>query len=331
MEAEVLGSIAAIRCYGCTDEDQLPDDISELTVVQMWHKITITDKTLRRLESCRAIVRVGVGYDNVDYAYAGGLGIPVVNIPDYGTDVVADHTMALLLALSRQLERYNEAIRRDPVKGWDHKVGGRLYRLTGASLGIVGLGRIGTAVGLRARAFGMRVGFYDPYLPDGYEKTYQMDRFNALDELVEKSDYLSIHAPLTAETERMIDEDLLTRCRPGMTLINTARGGIVSTGAVYEALAEGRVRAYGADVLEMEPPDPKDPLIQAFVNDEPWLDGRVLLTPHAAFYTEESGYEMRLKAAQQMKRAAQGVPLRNCINAEYLVGPRTPIFEAKHL
>ena len=330
VEAEVLGSEGAVHCYGCTDEEQLPDDISELTVVQMWHGITITAKTLRRLESCRAIVRVGVGYDNVDYAYAGGLGIPVVNVPDYGTDVVADHTMALLLALSRQLERYNEAIRRDPVKGWYHRAGGRLYRLTGATLGIVGLGRIGTAVGLRARAFGMQVAFYDPYLPDGYEKTYQMERFDELRELVQKSDYLSLHAPLTAETEGMIGEDVLKHCKRGMTLINTARGGIVSSDAVYEALVEGRVRAYGADVLATEPPDPKDPLIEAFVNGEPWLDGRVLLTPHAAFYTEESRREMRVKAAQQMMRAAQGVPLRNCVNAEYLVRPRTPIFEAKH-
>jgi C-terminal binding protein len=327
VEAEVLGSEANICCFGCTDEKQLPDQISELTVVQMWHEITITARTLRRLHACRAIVRVGVGYDNLDYIYAGKMGIPVVNIPDYGTNVVADHTLALLLALSRQLERYNEAIRNNPIEAWDHKSVGELFRLTSATLGIVGLGRIGTAVALRAKAFGMIVAFYDPYLPDGYEKTYQVQRLDSLRELARTSDFLSIHAPLTDETEGMINEDVLKHCKQGMTLINTARGKIVSGDAVYEALADGRLRGYAADVLEPEPPDPTDPLIEAFVSRERWLDGRVLLTPHAAFYTKESRREMRVKAAEQMLRAARGLPLRNCVNNEYLREPRTPVFD----
>jgi C-terminal binding protein len=327
VEAELLGPEGTIQCFACTDEDRLPAQISELRVVEMWHKITITVKTLRRLHSCRAIVRVGVGYDNVDRVYAGEIGIPVVNIPDYGTNVVADHTVALLLALSRKLERYNEAVRDNPVRGWDHKIAGELFRLSGAILGIVGLGRIGTAVALRAKAFGMNVAFYDPYLPDGYEKTYQVERFESLRELVERSDFLTIHAPLTEETEGMIGREVLKHCKQGMTLINTARGKIVSGNAVYKALAGGRLRAYAADVLDAEPPDPRDPLIEAFANREPWLDGRVLLTPHAAFYTEESRREMRVKAAEQMLRAARGLPLRNCVNSEHLEQPRTPVLD----
>jgi lactate dehydrogenase-like 2-hydroxyacid dehydrogenase len=330
VEAELLGSEGPIQCFACTDEDRLPDQISELRVVEMWHEIMITAKTLRRLHSCRAIVRVGVGYDNVDHAYAGEIGIPVVNIPDYGTNVVADHTVALLLALSRKLERYNEAVRNNPVKGWDHKIAGELFRLSGAVLGIVRLGRIGTAVALRAKAFGMKVAFYDPYLPDGYEKTYQVKRFESLRELVERSDFLSIHAPLTEETEGMINRDVLKHCKQGMTLINTARSKTVSGDAVYEALADGRLRGYAADVLEPEPPDSTAPLIEAFFNRETWLDGRVLLTPHAAFYTKESRREMRVKAAEHMLRAARGLPLRNCVNSEYLREPRTPVFDIAH-
>jgi len=327
VESEVLGSEASICCFGCTDENELPDQVADLTVVQMWHEIDLTAKTLRRLRSCRAIVRVGVGYDNVDCVSAGALGIPVVNVPDYGTNEVADHTFALLLALSRQLERLNEAVRSDLAKGWSHKSGGELFRLTGTVLGSVGMGRIGTAVALRAKAFGMKVAFYDPYLPDGYEKTYQMRRYQSLRGLVEDSDFLTIHAPLTEETEGMIGEDVLKYCKPGMTLINTARGKIVSGNAVYRLLADGRIRAYGADVLEKEPPDPACPLVKAFRDREPWLDGRVLLTPHAAFYTEESRREMRVKAAEQMLRAARGLPLRNCVNARFLERPRTPVFD----
>lgn len=325
VEAEVLGADAAIRCFACTDEDALPDEIETLTAAMLWHNVTITERTLRRLRSCRAVVRVGVGFDNVDYAAAGALGIPVVNVPDYGTNDVADHAFALLLTMCRKLHVYNEAIRSDPAGAWEPGVAGEVRRLTGTTLGLVGLGRIGAAVARRAQAFGMRVAFYDPYLPDGYDKTFQVQRCDSLGALVEMSDYLSLHAPLTEETRGMVGRELLRRCKPGMTLVNTARGGIVVLDAVYEALSSGRLRAFAADVLEREPPDPAHPLLAAYAGREAWLDGRVFLTPHAAFYAEESRRELRVKAAQRMLQAARGEPLRNCVNTAYLVRPRTSV------
>jgi phosphoglycerate dehydrogenase-like enzyme len=325
VETQVLGSEAQVHCFACRDEAQLPDRISELVAVMVWHEIVVTARTLRQLKSCRAIVRVGVGYDNIDYVCAGQLGMPVVNIPDYGTNDVADHALALLLALARKIYVYSEAIRASPVRNWKHDIAGEVYRLTGATLGIIGLGRIGTAVALRAKALGMRVAFYDPYLADGYDKTYQLQRIDSLEELLHVSDFLSIHAPLTEETEGMINRDTLAHCKAGMTLINVARGKIVSLDAVYEALEEGRLRGFGADVLDLEPPDSMHPLVRAFVGREAWLDGRLLLTPHTAFFTEESHLEMRRKAAMQMARAAAGLPLRNCVNAKFLKEPRTPI------
>jgi lactate dehydrogenase-like 2-hydroxyacid dehydrogenase len=325
VEAQVLGPEAVIHCFACTDEAQLPEQISELEAVMVWHEITLSSKTLRQLESCRALVRVGVGYDNIDCECAGELGIPVVNIPDYGTNDVADHTLALLLALSRKLSVYDTAVRVNPVSNWKHDIAGRICRLEGTTLGIVGLGRIGTAVALRAKAFGISVAFYDPYLDDGYDKTYQVQRVESLEELIKVSDFLSIHAPLTKETEEMINKESLAHCKADMILINTARGKIVSLDAVFEALAEGRLQAYAADVLDPEPPSSKHPLIEAHSNREAWLDGRLLLTPHAAFYAEESRREMREKAARQMLRAVRGLPLRNCVNAKFLKQPRTPI------
>ena len=184
VEQEVLGSEAQIKCFVCTDESQLPDEISTLTALMVWHTVTLTSKTLRRLDACRAIIRVGVGFDNVDCVSAGELGIPVVNIPDYGTNDVADHALSLLLAANRKLLVYDEAIRRDPVSGWDPDIAIDARRLTNSTLGIVGLGRIGMAVAMRAKAFGMQVMFYDPYLPDGYDKALQMQRCDSLEEMV---------------------------------------------------------------------------------------------------------------------------------------------------
>ena len=183
VEAQVLGPQAIIHCYECTEESQLPEDLSELDAVMVWHVISLSGKTLRRLESCRALIRVGVGYDNIDCRTAGELGIPVVNIPDYGTNDVADHTMAMLLTLARRLFMYDDAVRVSPASNWKHDIAGKICRLEGSTLGIVGLGRIGTAVALRASAFGIRVAFYDPYLDDGYDKSYQVHRAETLEEL----------------------------------------------------------------------------------------------------------------------------------------------------
>ncbi|MGD0202177.1 MAG: NAD(P)-dependent oxidoreductase, partial [Bryobacteraceae bacterium] len=208
---------------------------------------------------------------------------------------------------------------------WRPETGGEMRRLTGAVIGIVGLGRIGTAVAMRARAFGMRVKFYDPYLADGFDKSLQVERAKTLEELAAESDYLSVHVPLTPETDGMIDDRLLSAARPGLTLINVARGRVVRLHAVYHALRSGRVRAFGADVLEDEPPLRAHPLIEAFSNREAWLDGRVLLTPHAAFYAEESRAEMRRKAAARMLDAVTGVPLRNCVNFRFLHDARARV------
>jgi len=325
VETEVLGPGAQITCYGASHERDLPDDIAELIAVMVWHNIYVSAQTLHRLDQCRVISRIGVGFDSVDYRLAGELGIPVVNVPDYGTNEVANHAFALLLAANRKLNLYQDRIRQDPAANWRPTAVGEIHRLRNAVLGIVGLGRIGTAVAMRARAFGMRVAYYDPYLPDGYDKAYQVQRVETLEELVGMSDFLSVHAPLTSETDGLVDAALLAHAKPGMTLVNTARGPIVALDAVYESLKRGHLGVFAADVLPGETPDPNHPLIVAYTERESWLDGRLLLTPHAAFYSVESFREMRTKAALQMKRAAEGIPLRNCVNAAYLKNPRTPV------
>jgi len=325
VEREVLGPDVDLRAYACNVETELPDEIGTALGVMVRTGVRITERTIGRLKACRVIVRAGVGYDNVDGEAAGRAGIPLLNVPDYGTNEVADHTWALLLAAWRRVGSYVDALRADPVAGWKYDGAGPLRRLTGATLGVVGLGRIGAAVALRAKAFGMRVVYHDPYRDDGYDKAFQIERAASLEDLVRQSDVVSIHAPLTRETAGLFDANLLAQGKTGLVLVNAGRGKIVSLDAVYDALKSNRLQAFAADVLESEPPDPAHPLIASFARREPWLDGRVLLTPHSAFYSEESLREVRTKAAEALARALRAEPLPNCVNHDFLVNPRTPV------
>ncbi|MFD6094877.1 C-terminal binding protein [Nocardiopsis flavescens] len=325
IERQQLDSEDDIICYGATSEDNLPDSISELDAVLLWHHLSLTSRTIDRLKKCKVIVRAGVGYDSVDCRRSGEQGIPVVNIPDYGTNDVADHCLSLILAIARALPRYHDALSKNLVENWRPDIGGSIHRITGARLGIVGFGRIGIAVAARARAFGMHIEYFDPNLPDGYDKALQVERAMTLEELFSRSDFVTVHAPLTDETRGLIDRNILRLAKPGLVLVNTARGAIVDLDAVYDALHVGQMKAFAADVLECEPPSTDYRLIRALQDREEWCQGRVLLTPHSAFYAEESRQELREKAAVQMKNAAAGRALQNCVNREFLVNSRSLI------
>ena len=306
-------------CYEARNENDLPDEIEELDGCLVWHYVDITEKTLDRLKNCKVIVRIGVGFDSVDIEAAGKRGIAVCNVPDYGTNDVADHCMALLLAAARSIPDYNNALHYDIKNSWDPAIGGEIHRLTGQNIGIVGMGRSGPSVAVRAKAFGMNVYFYDPYLADGYDKSYQLNRVDSLEELFALSDYVSIHAPLTEETKGMIQKKVIDAATRPFTLVNTARGAIVELDDVYDALKEGKIRKFAADVIQAEPPSEVHKLVKAFIEGDEFIRNRVILTPHSAFYAQESQIEMREKAAKILADFAEGKVLRNCVNKKYLV------------
>jgi D-3-phosphoglycerate dehydrogenase/C-terminal binding protein len=181
-------------------------------------------------------------------------------------------------------------------------------------LGIVGLGRIGTATALRAKALGMEVAYHDPYKPLGFDKALGLRRAETLEELVRGSWVLSLHCPLTPETRGLIDAPTLSLLPPGAFLVNTARGAVVDTAAVADAIASGRLAGAGLDVLEAEPPAEDDPLIRAWRDPGHPAHHRVVLTPHSAFYSEESQREVRAKAALACRRALAGEPIPNVVN-----------------
>jgi len=281
-----------------------------------WHDIKYSENLLRELDNC-ILVRVGVGVDNVDIECASQLGIPVCNVPDYGTNDVADHTMALLLTLWRGLPYYNKRIQVSN-DGWKWESNLSMLRLTDSQLTIIGLGRIGTAVARRAKAFGINVVGYDPYVPDGYEKSLGINRTHELDEALEEADAVTFHTPLTEETNQMADEEFFSQLNENAILINTARGRIIDLDALYSTLKNGKLRAAGLDVLEVEPPDRSHPLIQAYEENQAWIDGRFILTPHSAFYCEEAIAEMRRKAAETALDYLKDGILRNCINKDMI-------------
>jgi len=279
--------------------------------------LAIPGAEIARFPRLRAIVRMGVGYDRIDRKAAAERNILVCNVPDYGTTEVADHAMALALALRRAVILYYEKQRATPPAPWRTLDDPLLRRLGSLAFGIIGIGRIGTAVALRAKAFGCRVIGYDPYQPNGVERGLGIERARTLDELLRQADILSVHAPLTAETRRMLGYDQLALLPKGAVVVNTARGGIIDIDALERLLRAGHIAGAGLDVLPDEPPvEPLPALLRAYREREKWAEGRLIITPHAAFHSPESWEDIRVKSAETMRAALLGPRAQNVITPE---------------
>ena len=317
IERQVLGSAGEFECHAAAEE--VPDaSWRAADGVQTFRASPFVNSMADRLDNCRIIVRGGVGYDGLDLAALGARGIAVCNVPDYGTTEVADHAMALMLGLRRGIVTFHDALRADPVAGFDFAAAPCLQRLRGQRFGVVGLGRIGTATARRAGGFDMEVVFYDPYLPDGVDLATGFTRLGSIEELFEASDAISLHTPLTDETRGIVNPTLLARVKPGAVLINTSRGPVVDLDAVYAALKDGRLGGAAIDVYPAEPPDRAHPLVKAYTGREPWLDGRLILTPHAAFFSAEGARDLRRKCVETALAYLRDGRLRNCVNREWL-------------
>ena len=297
-----------------TGLDDLSDEDCAAAEGLMILRYKVTAKDLERFPRLRAICRMGVGYDNLDRVAANGRQIMILNVPDYGTTEVADHAMSLALALRRGLLMHLEAQRADPPAAWRYIDDPLLKRSSVQTFGIVGMGRIATAVALRAKAFGFRVVFFDPNLPNGVELGLGIERAPTLEALLEQTDTLSIHVPLTPETRGLIDDRALSLLPNGAVLVNTARGPIVDIDAVARHLKSGHLSGVGLDVVPVEPPvEPVPELIRAYRAREPWTIGRLIITPHSAFYTPQAWDDIRSKSAETMRAALLGPKPQNVI------------------
>ncbi len=298
LEAAVYGDAFGIRAYLPSGTASIPDDVwaGALGLV-CYHEVTVTAALLDRMPRCRVVVRAGVGFDNIDLKAAGERGIAVCNTPDYGTTDVADHAIALTLAFLRGITFYNRAIEADPQSGWRFDGAPAIRRLSTQTFGVVGLGRIGTAAALRAKALGMRVLFFDPYKPTGTELSVGLERCATLQDLLAQADVVSIHTPLTPETRHLMNADTFAQMKRDAILINTGRGGAVDLDALTDALLSGQLAAAGLDVLETEPLSADSKLMTAWRKAERPIRDRLILTPHAAFYSPSSLIDLRQKSA----------------------------------
>lgn len=304
-------------------------DWAAADAVLCWHEMPMGADAIAKLANCKAIVRCGVGFDHVDLRAAGNVGIPVCNVPDYGTSEVADHAIALLLAFTRGIVAAHNTLKADPVKGWDYRSSPTTRRMRGSTFGIVGLGRIGTATALRAKAFGYDVQCYDPYLSNGQEIAVGVRRLSSLNELLSTSDVVSLHTPLTPETRNIIGAAQLKRMKRGSILINTARGPLIDQDALADALKNEWIDAAGIDVIPEEPPRSGGRLVDAFRKNVPWVRNRLILTPHSAWSSEASQADARTKAVETVLDYLNHGRLRNCVNAEFLGSRRRALAKGR--
>ena len=312
-ECAVLGDLADVVALNATSEEQVLEGVQDADVVLLYHLISLTEKSISRMEKCRLIVRAGVGYDNVDWRLARKKGIDVCNVPDYGTEDVADSAIGMMLSLTRGIHYHNSRLRRE-LGEWGFSEFRDVPRLRGRTFGIIGLGRIGTAAALRAKALGMNVVFYDPYARDGTDKAVGVKRVETLDELLAQTYVLSPHCPLTPETKHIVNADSIAKLPAGAVVVNTSRGGVVNAEDVLGAVEKGHLAGAGIDVLETEPPTGSERLIQAWRDPEHPAHDRIIVNPHTAFYCIEGLGEMRLKAVQNVARVLKGDAPRNLVN-----------------
>jgi D-3-phosphoglycerate dehydrogenase/C-terminal binding protein len=312
-EREIFGDLAEVVALNAFTEDELAGQIDDADAVLLYHYLGLSAKTIDRLTKCRIIVRCGVGFDNVDRAAARAKGIPVANVPDYGTEDVADSAIGMMLSLTRGIHFLNSRLRRNEGN-WAHDQAAPLYRLRGRTLGIIGMGRIGTATALRAKALGMDVVYHDPYAPQGRDKSLGIRWVETVEELLKQSFVVSPHCPLSPETKHLINDRTLTLMPQGSYLVNTSRGGVVDVLAVLRALENEHLSGAGIDVLETEPPLPDHPLIRAWRDSGHPAYDRLILNPHSAFYCEEGLMDMRVKGAQNVRRVLEGKEPFNVVN-----------------
>ena len=277
----------------------------------------VTAADFARFPKLRCVVRMGVGYDRIDRKAAAARQVMVCNVPDYGTTEVADHAIALALALRRGLLLHHHAQRRTPPAPWTIIRDPMIRRADALTFGILGMGRIATAVALRAKAFGYRVVFYDPYVANGVDRALGIIRAATIEDLLRQSDTLSIHAPLTVETNGLLTRDLLSLLPQGAVVVNTARGPIVDIDALHDLLKSGHLSAVGLDVVPVEPPvEPVSALLAAYRAREPWTEGRLIITPHSAYFTPEAWDDIRSKSAETIFAALLGPRPQNVITPE---------------
>lgn len=300
-EEEAIAEAGAefVKCQ-CRSEDDLIAVVHDADALLVQYAM-ITRRVMSQMKKCRAIVRYGVGLDCIDVKAATDHGIMVANIPDYGLEDIADHTIALMLNSVRKINQLDQAVHKGK---WDYKMAKPLHRLRGKVLGLVGFGNISRMVAAKARVFGLELLVYDPYVKPEIADQHQVKMVD-WPTLLQSADILSLHVPVTEQTYHLINSEALAMMKKSSFLINTARGALVDEKALYNSLTQGEIAGVGMDVSEKEPIDPNNQLLSL---------SNVILTPHSAWYTEEAQESLQIQAAQEIARVLRGEKPVNLVN-----------------
>ena len=297
---EILKKVGDVEIATNLSREELKRKIEDVDVIVVRSGTKLTRDILECAKKLKIIARAGVGVDNIDVEYATERGIIVVNSPDASSISVAELTIGLMLAAARNIPQATASLKRGE---WDRKSfkGIELY---GKTLGVIGLGRIGQQVVKRARAFGMNIVGYDPYIPEEVARDLGVKLLNDINELCKVSDFITLHVPLTPKTRHMIGREQISLMKKNAIIINCARGGLIDEEALYEALRDRRIRSAALDVFEEEPPK-DNPLLK--------LDN-VIGTPHQGASTEEAQKSAGIIVAEQIVKILRGEPAENIVN-----------------
>ncbi len=318
IEKNILGKNVKIVRLDPKNKNKFIKGITDADALLVWHA-KINKDVIKKLKKCKAIVRYGVGIDTIDINYAKKKNIVCANTPDYGVNEVADTAGGFIISLARKLLIYN-LNSKNYKKGWQENVLNEnkknpVKRGNQHNLGIIGFGRIGSAVALRMKSFGMKIGFYDPYVEVKVARRLGIKKFNKMSELLKFASIISINCTLNRDTKGIVNKRFINKLNKNTILVNTARGTIVDKlDSLFKGLKSGKIGGVGLDVLPEEPPKKQEKLIKAWKDINHSLNSKIIINPHAGYYSSTSVIEMRVKAAENVKRSLKGLKLKNIVN-----------------
>jgi len=300
---EILEKGAEVDVRTGMSPEELKACIGEYDALVVRSQTQVTEDVIKAAENLKIIGRAGVGVDNIDVEAATQRGIIVINAPEGNMISAAEHTIAMMMAISRNIPQANQSMR---AGKWDRKLFMGV-EVRGKTLGVVGLGRIGTEVAKRAQGMEMNILAYDPFISE--ERAADLGvKLTTVEDIVLNADYITVHTPLTKDTRNLIDREEFEKAKPGVRIINCARGGIINEKALAEAVASGKVAAAAIDVFTSEPPT-GSPLLE---------QDNIIVTPHLGASTKEAQVNVAVDVAEQIINFNQGLPVKNAINMPYV-------------
>jgi len=302
-ERKVFNAIGVEFVAGqCKDEDAVIAMARDADALLNQY-VKLTPKVIEALENCKIIIRYGIGVDTINVPAATKAGIMVCNVPTYGIHEVSDHVVGLFFSSIRKIPAMSETVKKGR---WDCNLGRPIYRIHGKTLGLTGFGNIARMVAQKLAPWEIKVLGYDTFISENVFKSHGVEK-TSFEQLLKESDFVSAHVPHTAETYHMFSYERFKQMKRGAIFINTARGPLVDEDGLYRVLQEGWLAGAALDVMEKEPPDPDHPLLSL---------PNVIITPHMAWYSEESAVDLQRMAAEEVARVLRGEEPLWCLNRE---------------